>query len=349
MRGVIYSWPQNLIRLMSVDWVSVAVNRIERREYEKRSRFMFCTPRVHHDRNNHDVIVARTDGGRRTNICVTCFTFSGKIRVACAQGHGATGLICCHKHRNANMVNISTSAANTVPAAEIVVTEPKAKTNITLMNILPPLQFQRLQEIVSTKVFHKIVMFRDEEFGETILQENGFPVHVFPSGYTEPLCAACLYFSQVVRPAYRGVSEGFCYRHYDEKQKSGEDWPSEDVDAESLRVELSSPPKTKSFLALSPCQRTKIIDPSDIKQHPFRYMMKVKRILKIVTRLQLGQAPIRTALIAPNSCPYIHHSGELRQWDGILSTRICEACYSKKNVMRLTKGGLSRLCGRHTK
>ena len=354
VRGIQYSWPQNLIRLMSVDWISIAVDRIERREYEKRSRFMLCTPRVHHDRNNHDVIVARTDGGRRTNICVTCFTFSGKIRVACAQGQGATGLICCHKHRNANTVNISTSAANTVPAAEIVSTEQNVKTDIALMNILPPLQFQRLQEIVSTKVFHKIVMFRDEEFGETMLQENGFPVHVFPSGYIEPLCAACLCFSQVVRPVYREVSEGFCYRHYNEKQKSGAVWPSEDVHegtsyVQSLRVELSSPPTTKAFLALSSFPRTNFIKSHVFKDHPFKYKMEMKRVRKIARRLQVGGAPVRTDRISPNSCPYIHRNGELKQWDGITSTRICEECYSKKNVMRLTKGGLSRLCGAHTK
>ena len=333
---------------MSVDWTDSAVKRIEKREYEKRSRFMSCTPRVHRDRNNHDVLVTHTDGGRRTNICVTCFSFSGKIRVACAQGHGGTGLIFCNKHRIIG-TGTTQSAAPTVPTADIAIVPEAA-----LVNKIPPIQYERLRKIVTAGVFYKMIMFRDEEYGKTIMKEDGYPVHVFPSGHTEPLCAACLCFSQVVRPVYREVSEGFCYRHYNEKQKSGAVWPSEDVHegasyVQSLRVELSSPPTTKAFLALSSFPRTNFIKSHVFKDHPFKYKMEMKRVRKIARRLQVGGAPVRTDRISPNSCPYIHRNGELKQWDGITSTRICEECYSKKNVMRLTKGGLSRLCGAHTK
>ena len=74
-----------------VKWVTQAKKRILREDYfMTQKRFRKSLPQVHRNNNGRDNLVTFTETGRKTNICVVCFTQHGRFTGANQKG----GLLC---------------------------------------------------------------------------------------------------------------------------------------------------------------------------------------------------------------------------------------------------------------
>ena len=74
-----------------VKWVTQATQRILREDYfMTQKRFRKSLPQVNRNNNGRDHLVTFTETGRKTNICVVCFTQHGRFTGANRKG----GLLC---------------------------------------------------------------------------------------------------------------------------------------------------------------------------------------------------------------------------------------------------------------
>jgi hypothetical protein len=76
--------------------------------------------------------------------------------------------------------------------------------------------------------------------------------------------------------------------------------------------------------------------------------MDVKRRRKIERRFEQAKAPKLMDSKGILMKPFLSSSGELRGWTGADKVRLCEECYSRRNVIRKSHG-VARKCLLHIK
>ena len=323
-------------------WIKRAQQRLDENDYLRKKKFLHAVLQIIRNRNGDQVLMTRTDSGRKTHVCVVCFVQDGKIFVACGKRSGLPNMSCCFKHREKEHEGppIGIITEDTAPKNDECHDEIAA--NVAKFNSLISDDIKiEINRMIIQRGFKHFMIFHDEPPGETKVNKHGQPYHIFPSGHIQPVCPACVCLLETVR-AVSSESGILCGMHH----RSEVDWNIKHKHKEMIISTV--PPKSRVFLAFSWVEKDALVPTrASLKALSFKYKMKLDVLCKIARRLHNGENPVVSAGISPSHCPYIDINGEFRMWDGHGSFRICEACYAKQNTMRLTRGGLARLCVDH--
>lgn len=271
-------------------------------------------------------------GGRLTRICVACFSRDFKIRESRYDGAGLAKRTACRHHQNQKQKETRTKRTK----------ENGKKGSDVKPKFIPTADYEKIREIIRTFSIKKILLFDIDEGGKVEFDQEGYPIQRYSTGKEFRLCSACICFESVLRKSAN--THYLCHRHLEQAnaQEKGKEWPSSGEVITNAQV-------VSQMLALAvPLDACYVQfgEKPPATRPVSKYTMCVKRRIKIERRFEESKAPKLMDSQGVLMTPFLSSSGELRGWTGADKVRLCEECYSRRNVIRKSHG-VARKCLSH--
>ena len=333
---------------MESSWLELAANIINLGQYHGKGTTHDMYPSLANEKGGLKYVKAIGAGGRLIRACSFCFIFDKMVVEGRYELDNMAKRSCCKGHREHH------KKFDTFKLQKAREPRPEIIDLPIRPPCIPEKNHLKIREIIDGSLFLSCRLFYEENLGETILNHDGFPVHKYPSGNELMICSACLCYESALASGQRNgnsaTSQHLCRKHNIAAEKEGNVWPSQPESTAKREKEKLLTRKSANI----PLNRFHVRwgDPENCKNlytrgHLFRYFMKKTRYKKVVNRLlNIKNLPRLGVRVPSTAVPYISIAGELKIWEGGRALSVCEACYSKRNMLRRCPG-MSRLCVAH--